>query len=125
MNIILLILLGFIGGVAGGMGLGGGTILIPLLSIFLHIVQKEAQFLNVFSFIIMATFIIFFHIKNKLVEVFPALIFSIFGVLSSLVASLFVKNISNNVLKIYFGLFLLLLAFIQIISLISNKKQKK
>lgn len=125
MSTFILILLGVIGGMAGGMGLGGGTILIPLLTIFLNIVQKQAQFLNVFSFVIMAIFIIFFHIKNKLVKIFPALIFSVFGVISSLVASLFVKNISNNVLKVCFGVFLLILATIQIIALISTKKQKK
>ncbi len=125
MNIFLLILLGIVGGVAGGMGLGGGTILIPLLTIFLNVAQKQAQFLNVFSFVIMAIFIIIFHIKNKLVTVFPALIFSSFGVVFSFATSLFVKNISNNVLKVWFGIFLLVLAGVQIIALITKKKQKK
>lgn len=125
MNVFLLILLGIVGGVAGGMGLGGGTILIPLLTIFLNVVQKQAQFLNVFSFVIMAVFIIIFHIKNKLIIVFPALIFSAFGVVFSFATSLFVKNISNNSLKIWFGIFLLVLAGVQIIALLTKKKQKK
>ena len=125
MRVVILIILGIVGGIAGGMGLGGGTILIPLLSIFLGILQKEAQFLNVFSFVIMAIFIMYFHIKNKLIKIFPALMFSALGVIFSLIASIFVKGLSNNVLKVCFGVFLLFLALFQIIGLIANKKQKK
>ena len=41
MEIFLLILFGFLAGIIGGMGMGGGTILIPLLTIFLSISQKR------------------------------------------------------------------------------------
>ena len=76
---LLFIFVGLLGGIAGGMGMGGGTILIPLLNIFLNIAQKEAQLFNVFSFVLMAGFIVFIHIKNKLINVFPALVFSVIG----------------------------------------------
>ena len=36
MTIFLLILFGLLGGIFGGMGMGGGTMLIPLLTIFLN-----------------------------------------------------------------------------------------
>ena len=77
MNQVFFILIGLISGIAGGMGMGGGTLLIPLLSIFLGVVQKEAQLLNVFSFVIMAIFVVYIHIKNKLINVFPAIMFSV------------------------------------------------
>ena len=36
-NIILYVLIGVIGGVLGGMGMGGGTLTIPLLTLFLFV----------------------------------------------------------------------------------------
>lgn len=125
MNIIFFILIGLISGIAGGMGMGGGTILIPLLSIFLNVAQKEAQLLNVFSFIIMALFVVFIHIKNKLINVFPAIVFSILGAVFAFISSVFVKDIPNTTLKIFFGIFLIVLALIQAFSLIIKKRQKK
>ena len=76
---IINILLGLIGGFLGGMGLGGGTLLIPLLISFAGIVQQQAQFINLFSFIIMSIFVLFVHFKNKLIDLFPAIIISIIG----------------------------------------------
>lgn len=122
--IFLYILVGVLGGVAGGMGLGGGTILIPLLSIFLGVVQKQAQFFNVFSFVIMAIFVIFIHVKNKLINIFPAVIFAIFGCFFAILSALIVKDISNSSLKVWFGIFLIVLAIAQLVVLLVKKNQK-
>ena len=118
------ILTGVIGGVLAGMGLGGGTILIPLMSMLVGIAQKEAQLINVFSFVVMAGVIIFIHLKNKLVSVFPALIFSFFGTIFASISAFFVRNIPTNILKVGFGIFLLIIAVCQLVSFIINKKQK-
>ena len=40
LKIILLAVSGIAAGVLGGMGMGGGTILIPLLTIFFNVGQK-------------------------------------------------------------------------------------
>ena len=120
---ILFLILGFIGGIAGGMGLGGGTILIPLLSIFLGVAQKEAQLFNIFSFVIMAVFVVSIYIKNKLISVFPALVFSLCGAVFAIISALLVKNLQNDVLKVCFGVFLIVLALIQLFVLIVKKNQ--
>lgn len=125
MNLVFFILIGLISGIAGGMGMGGGTLLIPLLSIFLGVVQKEAQLLNVFSFVIMAIFVVYIHIKNKLINVFPAIMFSVLAAVFAVIFSLLVKDISNTTLKTFFGVFLIILALIQAFSLIIKKRQKK
>lgn len=41
-RIILLVLAGIAAGALGGMGMGGGTILIPVLTIFFDVEQKQA-----------------------------------------------------------------------------------
>lgn len=121
---ILQIIAGFLGGILASMGMGGGTILIPLLSLLVGIVQKEAQFINVFSFVIMSGAIIFIHLKNKLVKVFPALVFSFLGTIFASISAIFVKSIPTNTLKISFGIFLLIIAFWQLLALIIKKNQK-
>ena len=121
---ILNILAGFLGGILAGMGMGGGTILIPLLSLLVGIAQKQAQFINVFSFVVMSAAIIYIHLKNKLVKVFPALLFSFLGTIFASIAAFFVRNIPTNTLKVGFGVFLLIVAVWQLIALIIKKKQK-
>lgn len=121
---MLYVLIGLLGGIAGGMGLGGGTILIPFISIFLGVVQKQAQFLNVFSFVIMAFFIIFIYIKTKFIDIFPALLFAIIGAICAIFSALIVQDFSNSTLKIAFGIFLISLALIQLVIFIVKKNQK-
>lgn len=115
MEIFLLITCGIVGGLLGGMGMGGGTLLIPLLTIFLGINQKLSQGYNLLSFLIMSVIAIFIHYKNKLIEkkviipvVIPAIIFSIFG-------ALLANYISNDSLKTLFGIFLIVLSIFEII----------
>ena len=43
---MFLTILGFFSGIIGGMGMGGGTILIPALILFAHIDPKIAQSVN-------------------------------------------------------------------------------
>ena len=51
MGFVVLILLGFLGGIPAGMGMGGGTVTIPLLTLVGGVEQKIAQSANLFSFL--------------------------------------------------------------------------
>ena len=102
------ILIGLTTGLLGAMGLGGGTLLIPLLSL-VGVGQKEAQLINVLSFVFMALFILFFNIKNKMIDLFPAIIFSVVAVPFAVILALCVQGANEQVLKIIFGIFLLLM----------------
>lgn len=63
-----LIITGFLSGIIGGMGIGGGTILIPIMTIFLGFDQKTAQAVNLIYFIPTALTALTIHIKNKQIE---------------------------------------------------------
>ena len=65
---MFLTILGFFAGIIGGMGMGGGTILIPALILFAHIDPKMAQSVNLLSSIPMTIFALMIHIKNKTYE---------------------------------------------------------
>ncbi len=119
------IIIGVLGGIAGGMGMGGGTLLIPLVTVILKMPQKQAQLLNLISFVIMAVFALIVHIKNRLVKINIGTIFSIFGLISAVITSLFARGISGKTLRILFGLFLIVLSCIEFAKTIKKKLVKK
>ena len=104
----------------GGLGMGGGTILIPLLS-FTNVSQHTAQAINLVSFIPMAIVSLVIHIKNGLVEkkgiftiIVPAVVFALLG---SIIATI----IKGKILKKCFGGFLVILSVFFLLS--SQSKQ--
>lgn len=124
-NIWWLILAGLISGVFGGMGMGGGTLLIPILTIFLSFPQKIAQALNLFVFIPMAIVSLIVHIKNKLVDFKVGIPVIMSGVVFSVGGSLLAGVVSNEILRKIFGIFLLGVGVYQgIQAFVTFKKQK-
>lgn len=111
--IYLLILYGLIGGILGGMGMGGGTLLIPLLTLLGGLSQLESQGINLISFTIMAIISIIIHAKNKLIEFKVALPIILSGVVFSLLGSLLASSINTLTLKSLFGVFLVALGLFQ------------
>lgn len=115
MQIFILIVIGVAGGILAGMGMGGGTLLIPLLTVFGGVAQRQAQGINLLAFLPMAAVALVIHFKNKLIKpkstlwlIVPACVCSIFG---ALLASV----MQPQVLRIIFGSFIGLLGIILLI----------
>lgn len=103
---------GIAGGVIGGMGMGGGTLLIPILTLLLSVGQLEAQAINLIVFVPMAIVTLIIHIKNKLVD-FKKLIYSLpLALVLAVIGALLVKKIDENVLKTTFGVFMLIVGVV-------------
>ena len=115
-KIILLAVSGIAAGILGGMGMGGGTILIPLLTIFFNVRQKEAQAINLVAFIPMAIVSLAIHIKNKRVKKEGLLWIIVPAVLTSVGGGFAAQAVNGEVLKRIFGGFLLLLSVVQFFS---------
>lgn len=124
MNIFYLVLVGLISGVIGGMGMGGGTLLIPLLTIFLSFPQKSAQGINLLVFIPMSLFALIIHMKNKLVDFKVGIPIVCSGIIFSIMGSLLASNISNEFLQKVFAVFLLGVGVNQGIQTIIKLKKK-
>ncbi len=107
---------GFFGGVLGGMGMGGGTLLIPILTVILTVFQHEAQGINLLSFIPMAIITVVMHAKNKMITWRYALLVMLPAIASSVISSLFSAKLSQSVLSTSFGIFLIALGVFQMIS---------
>ena len=64
---MLVAIIGFFAGIIGGMGMGGGTILIPALVLFANIDPKLAQSTNLLSSIPMTICALFIHMTSLFV----------------------------------------------------------
>lgn len=110
---IWFIIAGLSGGVIAGMGMGGGTLLIPILTLLLGVEQKISQSINLIVFIPTAIIALIIHYKNKLVDTKVGLLIIATGILSSLFMSYIATTISNEDLRKYFGVFLIIIGLFQ------------
>ena len=123
MDLILYVVAGMFGGLIGGMGMGGGTLLIPLLTIFYKVSQHSAQAINLIAFIPMSIVALIIHFKNKLIETKNILLIIISGIITC-VASCFLANVlDGDILTKLFGGFLVVLAIWQFISTIKQSEE--
>lgn len=122
--IIWEIVAGILGGTIGGMGMGGGTLTIPILTIFLSYAQLSAQGINLIAFLPMSLIALIIHIKNHLVAFKQTWLLALVGCIFSLGGAMLANHISNFVLKKLFAVFLIGLAVWQIVELIKSKKKK-
>ena len=128
-QILIFVGIGVVGGIIGGMGMGGGTLLIPLLTAFTSLNQHYAQAVNLLAFIPMSVVALIVHIKNKMIEGKHILIVAIPATVVSVLASLLSKIVDGKSLGVYFGIFLGALGIYQlvtcIISMVKAKKEGK
>ena len=116
MKTFLLIISGIVGGVIGGMGMGGGTLLIPILTIFLDVPQKNAQAINLVSFIPMAIIVTIINIKRKGIDYKSVLLVATPALVTSVISALLVKKIPSKALSIGFAIFLITLGVTMMIA---------
>ena len=121
LTIFLNILFGLISGVFGGLGMGGGTILIPLLTIFLGMEQKLCQGINLISFLVMALFSLIIHYRHGFIVTKGVIFIELGGIIFSILGALLASISPTQILKKAFGIFLCFLAIIQIINIFKNK----
>jgi uncharacterized membrane protein YfcA len=111
---MLLILIGFLSGIISGMGIGGGTILIPALVFFADASQHAAQSVNLAAFFPTALIALCIHTKNKHVKYKIALILFLAGALGAFWGSKFAVSVSSHVLRRAFGIFLLFMGLYEL-----------
>ena len=99
---MLEILIGTISGIISGIGMGGGTVLIFLLTFMLGIEQHIAQGANLIFFIPTSIVAIIVNFKNKNIDLKLATIISIFGVLGAIVGANLAIYTNVKDLKKYF-----------------------
>lgn len=118
------IIIGIISGSVSGMGMGGGTILILCLSLFMGIDQHIAQGANLIFFIPTSLVSIFMNFKHKLIKWKTGIVVGICGIIGAICGAMISVNMDTGRLKTFFGIFLLIIAGTEILTLIKNFKSK-
>lgn len=117
------VLIGIIAGIVGGLGMGGGTVLILFLSLFLGIEQHIAQATNIIFFVPTAIAAIMINLKNKNVNLKIATPVCLWGILGAFIGSYISMKMNVNLLRKCFGIFLILIAIYQTYAYIKEKKR--
>ena len=115
-----LVMLGIISGIVTGLGMGGGSVLIILLTAFLGVDQHLAQATNLFFFIPTAIISIIVHFKNKNVDAGVGKRILLPVVVGSVVGALLTLQLQPQKIKKYFGIFLLAVGILEMITIIKN-----
>lgn len=119
------ILIGIISGIVSGTGMGGGTILIFLLTFIIGIEQHIAQATNLIFFIPTSIIAIMVNIRNKNIDLKLAMTISIFGILGAILGANLSIHTDVNMLRRCFGIFLALIAIHEIYTMIKENKKVK
>jgi len=96
--------------------MGGGTILILLLSIFLGLNQHTAQATNLVFFIPTAVTSVFIGIKNKNINIKESWIVLVAGIIGTIISAKLSSKMNVDLLRKMFGIFLLIIAIYEIYS---------
>lgn len=109
-------IIGILSGIVSALGMGGGTILILLLGIFTNLEQHLVQGTNLIVFIPVSVIAILINIKNKKIDYKISFQIIIFGMIGAFIGSILAFEFNNRILKKFFGIFLLIIGFLEICS---------
>ena len=109
-------IIGILSGIVSALGMGGGTILILLLGIFTNLEQHLVQGTNLIVFIPVSIIAILINIKNQKIDYKIIFQIIIFGMIGAFIGSMLAFKFNNRILKKFFGIFLLIIGFLEICS---------
>jgi len=111
---MMYVIIGLLAGIISGMGIGGGTILIPALCFIMDLGQKQAQSINLLFFIPTAIVAIIKHKKEGNIDFAMVKPVIIFGIIGAIAGSLLAVNMDGELLRKLFGGFLLVMGIWEI-----------
>lgn len=124
-NYIICILIGVFAGVFAGMGMGGGTFLIPLLLLFLSFTQVQAQSVNLLAFIPLSVVAVIIYAKNHLINYKICFMVITTALVGSLLGVWLLTLINVKLLSKFYAVFLLIIGIFILIGTIKSIKNKK
>ena len=120
---VVYLVFGVLSGIAAGMGMGGGSILIPALTLLCALEQHATQGVNMLSFIPAALIALWIHAKNGRLGIKRCVPLIVAGALGTVLGSLGASWVEGEWLRKGFGGFLMALAVLQFI--LGEKQAKR
>ena len=122
MNYIVPIIAGFLSGLIGSMGFGGGGVLIIYLALFTNTPQITAQGTNLIFFIPCATLATVIYFLKKQIKIKTILPVISGGIIGSIIASNFLTFFKSEQLSYMFGVFLICVGLYSIFNQFKTRK---
>jgi len=104
---VLVLLIGLTTGILSGLAIGGGTLLVPALVLFLGINQHTAQGVSLAAFLPTAMVAVITHYRHGNVRFETALAAVTGSIIGAVLGSILAGHIPAGLLKKIFGLFLI------------------
>ena len=120
---MIYLLMGVLSGIISGMGMGGGTLLIPMLTIWGGLAQLQAQAVNLAAYLPAALLAVWRHKKAGLLDLKAAKTVCLWGLLGAAAGVAAALLVPEQWLRRGFGGFLLLLGIWQLV--LGEKRNKK
>lgn len=114
------LLAGFLAGIFGSMGLGGGSILIIYLTVFAGVEQLTAQGINLIFFLPTAAVALFIYSKKGIIKWRRILPIMLLGSAGTLISGFFIGIIKGGLIKKLFGIVIIFYGLFEILG--KNKK---
>ena len=115
---------GFLSGIAAGMGLGGGTVLLIYLTLLTSVEQLTAQGINLFVFVPTALVAVIIYAIKRKIRWRLVLYMAPLGILGSVIGSLLLPHIPTNILSKTLGGVLIFMGVTRLFSKIPCKEKK-
>ena len=119
---LLPLAVGFGTGILSSWGVGGGTLLLLIMTLFLGVDQTTAQGINLLYFLPTAGVSLFFHRKNGLLDKDAMKAAIPPGIMAAAAGAFIATAVDVEILRRPFGIFLL---FAAVMTLRQSKAQKK
>ena len=116
---------GFLSGIIGGLGLGGGAVLLIYLRIFENSPQLKSQGINLLFFIPIGIVAVIIYFKKGLIELKTVLPLAAFGIIGALAGYFLTRIIGGEFLGKIFALVLIIMGSAEIIKVFLLKVKKK
>lgn len=110
MEFLYFVLSGLLGGVLAGMGMGGGTLTMPILVLIMGVSQLTAQFANLIAFLPSGGAALGMHAKNGYLEPSAVPLLLLPALAGCALTSFFATSVDAGLLKRLFGGFLVAVA---------------
>ena len=113
-DILLPLLCGLGTGVLSAWGVGGGTLLLLCMTLFLGVDQRQAQAINLLFFLPTAAASLIFHVKGKQVQWRAAVPAILAGLVTAAAGAWVASVLEARLLRKVFGAFLLVVGVLEL-----------
>lgn len=111
---MLAFIAGALTGVLSGWGVGGGTLLMIIMTAFLGVTQHQAQGTNLMYFIPTSLTALFSHVKNGFIEKRTLIPAALSGAVFSVMGALAASALETEILRRIFGIFLVITGILEL-----------